>query len=270
MPKLIHMSDQMDITSLSVELNADPGSSPESVEETKTDAPIKEHKSIEELEEIVEKTDDHVPLKKFMEEKKARKEAEERAARAEQLAQEIEAERAHSRTRGTSNGTISDLAEKYDVSEEFIQDMLNVSYAVNREAIRKEIDEEYSPRLAEIDKIKSKEQQQQFDKQFNDLLNESLSDMPEFKDIIDKDDLKTWIKSGKYSKLTLPQLIEEKYGKFVAPGKKSLDSGYVQSREQNVPEPSNMTDQDWVNIENNPELKKKWQGSLEDRLRKYM
>lgn len=256
------MSEFEDIMSLSTEL---------SVEETAQETPVEteeapEGEPIETLEALSEKAEDRVPLKKYMEEKRARKELEEQA---QTLAQELERIRNSGANNYQVSYDLSELSEKHNVDEDVLRDIVEASYAINKDRLKAELESDINPKLAEFESMKQEKQKQNFENTFNKLLNESLSEMPEYADVIDKDDLKTWITSGRYSKLTLPQLIEQKYGKFVG-SKKSIDGGYTPGRESSLPNPENMTDKDWTNIENDPALKDKWKGSLEDRLRKFM
>lgn len=251
-----------DILSLSTELSVEETAQDthEEVDDTPQGEPI------ETLESLSEKAEDRVPLKKYMEEKRARKELEEQA---QTLAQELERIRNSGANNRQVSYDLSQLSEKHNVDEDVLRDIVEASYAINKDRLKAELENDINPKLAEFESMKQEKQKQNFENTFNSLLNESLEEMPEYSDIIDKDDLKAWITSGKYSKLTLPQLIEQKYGKFVG-SKKSIDGGYTPGRESVVPNPENMTDKDWANIENDPALKDKWKGSLEERLRKFM
>lgn len=255
------MSQFEDIMSLSTELSVE-----ETAQDISEDHDTPEGEPIESLEQLSEKAEDRVPLKKYMEEKRARKELEEQASA---LAEELQRLRNSGGTEREINYDLSRLSEKHDVSEDVLRDIVEASYLINKDRLKAELENDINPKLAEFEEMKRDKQKQSFEAKFNVLLKESLEEMPEYTDIIDKDDLKTWITSGQYSKLTLPQLIEQKYGKFVGT-KKSIDGGYTPGREPQVPSVENMTDKDWENIDNNPDLKNKWQGSLEDRLRKYM
>jgi len=256
------MSQFEDIMSLSTELSVEETAQDthEEVDDTPQGEPI------ETLESLSEKAEDRVPLKKYMEEKRARKETEEKF---QVIAQELERIRNSGASNREVNYDLSQLSEKHNVDEDVLRDIVEASYVINKDRLKAELENDINPKLAEFESMKQEKQKQNFENTFNKLLTESLTEMPEYSDVIDKEDLKTWIASGKYSKLTLPQLIEQKYGKFIG-SKKSIDGGYTPGREAVVPSPENMTDKDWVNIENDPALKDKWKGSLEDRLRKYM
>lgn len=257
------MSDIIDdIIGSSVELNTEKKEEkPEVKEEPKEEAP-----KISDLENLSEKTEDNVPLKKFMSEKNARREAE---AKAKELESEITKLRENPyKSNEDIKVDVKTLSEKHDISEEVLRDILQASYTLSKDKIKQELEAEFNPKLAELENIKRDKARESFETTFNKHLANTLKDMPEYANLVDEADLKDWVRSGKYSNITLPQLIENKYGKFVA-GKKTTES-YTPAKEVVVPEPEKMTDEDWVNIDKNPELKKKWQASLEDRLRKYM
>lgn len=258
---------EIDILNSSVELSTDTGSTPESKPEADVPKePVKEHTPIETLEDVAQKVDDRVPLKKYMEEKKSRQELE---TRADELAQELKRIKESGQSKSETNFDIDYLSEKHNIDQEVLKDIINATHSITKDSIRAELEEELGPRFQELDSIKKEKEKQNFESQFNKILKESIAEMPEYTGLVDEDDLKTWIRSGQYSKMTMPELIEKKYGRFVS-AKKSIDSGYTASREQPIPEPDKMTDDDWMNIDKNPELKKKWANSLEDRLKKYM
>lgn len=266
MPKLIMSTDNSSGAEINVPegfivedgLQAD--TQPVETEVQKDEVP---KETIEQLETLAEKTDDAIPLKKFMAEKNARREA-------EQKAKELESELTKLRTapKTETPASIKAISEKYDIGEDVLSDILNASYVMTKDKVREELEAEFNPKLAEFESIKRENSQKTFETKFNDALTDTLKDMPEYKDLIDTDDLKTWVKSGKYSKLNLSQLIEQKYGKFVQ-GKKTIEQGHS-AREVEVADVSNMTDADYQKLDSDPALKEKWAKSLPDRLRSIL
>lgn len=265
------MSD-LDITSLSTELSVEPKESKQTEspkEETVVEAKevaTKPEDTIEALESLSEKTEDAIPLKKYMVEKHARRDAEAKA-------KELEAELVKLRENPYKSNQdikvdVKTLSEKHNIDEEVLSDILNASYNMTKEKVKEELERELSPKLAEFEQIKKEKVKNEFETKFNSLLESSIKEMPEYADLIDKDDLKTWVKSGQYSKLSLPQLIEQKYGKFVG-AKKTIETSHA-AKQVDLPDVTQMTDQDYINLDKDPELKAKWKSSLEDRLRKYM
>jgi hypothetical protein len=261
MPKLI-----MDkILSSPVELNTDPSAEQPKEEIQKEVKPVEEvpQEKLVSLEEFAKSTNDAVPLAKYMSEKNARRDAEVKA-------KELETELTRLREAPTSevDVDVKSLSDKHGIDEEVLRDILNASYTMTKGKVREELEAELSPKLAEIEQIKRDKEVQTFENKFENILSDTIKSMPEYKDLIDKQDVKDWIKSGRYSKLTMAELIEQKYSKFVT-GKKSIENGQS-VKESVVPDVNNMTNEDYINLDKNPELKKKWAESLEDRLRNFM
>lgn len=254
-----------DITGLSVELNTEPT---EAVPTPEVVTPeVTEEETIGALEVLSQKTDDAVPLKKYMAEKNAKKELE---TRAKLLEQEI-AELRSNPTKSSSEIKldVKTLSDKHNIDEEVLSDILNASYKMTKDKVREELEQELNPKLAEFEAIKREKVQHDFETKFNGLLTKSLEEMPEYVNLVDKEDLKQWVRSGQYSKLSLPQLIEQKYGKFVV-GKKTIESGNS-SKEVEMPDTSKpLTDEQYLKLDTDPELRKNWANSLTERAKRMM
>jgi hypothetical protein len=261
MPKLI----MDEILSSPVELNTDPSAEQPKEEIQEEVKPVEEapQEKLESLEEVAKSTNDAVPLAKYMSEKNARRDAE---VKAKEL--ETEITRLREVPKSEVDVDVKSLSDKHGIDEEVLRDILNASYTMTKGKVREELEAELSPKLAEIEQIKREKEVQTFENKFENILSDTIKSMPEYKDLIDKEDVKDWIKSGRYSKLTMSELIEQKYSKFVT-GKKSIESGQS-IKESVVPDVSNMTDADYANLDKNPELRKKWAEGLEDRLRNLM
>lgn len=250
-----------EILSSSMELNVEP-----KVEESKIDTQPEPAETIEALEELSTKAEENVPLKKYMSEKNARRDAE---SRAKELESELTALRNSPKGEQEVKLDVRALSEKHNIDEEALRDILNASYSMTKDKVKAELEAELNPKLAEFEGMKREKEVQKFEQKFQTILSETLKEMPEYKDLVDQDDLKQWIRSGQYSKLSIPQLIEQKYGKFVT-GKKTIENSYVPNREQEVPDTLNMKDEDYARLETDPAFKKKWAEDLPNRLRKYM
>lgn len=254
------------LNSSSVELNTEKEVVKEEIKtEEKTPVENEPKETIAELETLAEKTDDAVPLKKYMAEKNAKREAD---AKIKELQSEL-ARMRQAPSETDNKVDLKSLSEKHNIDEEVLRDILNASYTMSKEKIKQELESEINPKLAEFETIKKEKQRQDFESKFDNHLSMVLKEMPEFTNLVDKEDLKAWIKSGQYSKLTLPQLIESKYGKFIS-GKKTIEPGYTPSRESDIPDVKNMSDEDYKRLETDPDFKKKWAEGLEERIRKFM
>lgn len=268
MPKLME-----EILSSSVELNTEKQIEPEKesiakVEETPKEETLKvPEETLEVLETLSEKSDDVVPLKKYMAEKNAKREAEHKA-------KDLEVEIAKLRENPYKSNQdikvdVQSLSEKHGIDAEVLQDILNASYNMTKEKVKAELEQEFTPKLAEFEQIKREKEKQDFESKFNNLVSQSLNEMPEYSDLVDKDDLKTWVKSGQYSKLTLPQLIEQKYGKFLV-GKKTIESSHA-SKQVEMPDTSKpLSDEQLLKLDTDPELRKKWAEGLTERMKRMM
>lgn len=267
MPKLIMSNDKSSGAEINVPegfivedgLQADPQPVVEEVE--KVDETPKE--TLEHLETLSEKTDDAIPLKKFMAEKNLRRDAENRIKELQ-----LELEKTRNAPKSQAPASIKAISEEYDINEDVLNAILNASYTMTKDKVREELEAEFNPKLAEFETIKRENSQKEFDTKFSNLLGDTLKEMPEYKDLIDAEDLKQWVKSGKYSKLNLPQLIEQKYSKFVQ-GKKTIEQGHS-AKEVEIADVSNMTNEDYMKLDSDPVLKKKWAEGLEDRLRSVL
>lgn len=263
-----------DIFSSAMELNTAPEENKveEKPEEVKTETeekpePEKPVETIESLEDLSEKAEETVPLKKYMVEKNSKRALEKQV---QDLQTEITRLQTSGMTASEVKIDVKELAKKYDMDEDALADILQASYNMSKERITKEIEDKLTPQLAEFEGMKKEKEKQAFELKFQTALDQTLNDMPEFKDLVDKEDLKTWIRSGKYSKLSLPQLIEQKYGKFVQ-GKKTIENNYNPTRESapiDISKP--LSDEEILRMDKDPELKKRWAQGLQDRLRNVL
>lgn len=265
------MDNINEILSSAVELNTAPEKTeekqPEAVEKVE-EQPKEQAPTLEELETLSEKTDEHVPLKKYMAEKNAKREAEDKAKVLESELQKLRENPYKSNE--DIKVDVKSLSEKHQIDEEVLADILKASYTLTKDKVKAELEQELAPTLKEIEHTKREKERQEFDSKFNSLLDQSLKEMPEYSELVDKDDLKDWVKSGQYSKLTLPELIEKKYGKFVT-GKKTLETSHAsKSIDTNIDKSKPLTDEQYLQLDSNPELKKEWAESLQERVRKYL
>lgn len=258
-----------DIISSTVELNTESTTEPtkEVVAEEPAKEEIKPQETLETLETLSEKSEEVVPLKKYMAEKNAKRDAEHKA-------KELEAEIAKLRENPYKSNQdikvdVQSLSEKHGIDAEVLSDILNASYNMTKEKVKAELEQEFTPKIAEFEQIKREKEKQDFESKFNNLVEQSLVEMPEYSNLVDKEDLKQWVKSGQYSKLTLPQLIEQKYGKFLV-GKKTIETSHA-SKQVELPDTSKpLTDEQYLKLDTDPELKKKWADSLIERAKRMI
>lgn len=232
------------------------------VESTQPDVDKGNIETLDSIAKLADKrTDESVPLRKYMDEKKAHKETE---ARAKELEAELEAIRNQPKSKETAYD-VKALSDKHGIDEEVLSDILNASYTMTKQKVREELESELSPKLAKLDAIENDKKAQDFNTKFENMVAETLNELPEYAGIIDKDDLKDWVLSGKYSKLSMAQLVEQKYSKFVT-GKKTLESSNP-SREQTTVDINNLTEADWARMDSDPSLRKQYNDNFEDRMK---
>ena len=267
MPKLIMEEILGSSVELSTEIKEEPKKEDTPTEEIPKEAPKAPEETLETLETLSEKSEDTVPLKKYMAEKHGKRAAEEKA-------QQLETEIAKLRENPYKSNTdvkldVKSLSEKHQIDEEVLSDILNASYNMTKEKVLQELEKEINPKLAELEGIKREREVKSFDEKLSNDVSRVLKDMPEYSDLVDKDDLKIWIKSGQYSKLTLPQLIEQKYSRFVT-GKKTIETSHA-SKQIEIPDTSKpLSDEQYMKLDTDPELRKEWSKGLLDRVRRAM
>ncbi len=220
----------------------------------------------EALEAEPKKDDDRVPLNKYMEEKRARRDAE---AQAETLQAEI----SKLKVAGMSgnmpitevNEQLRKLAEEHNVDETFLTKLVSTVRTATKSEIKEELEKDYNPKLAKLEQERKLEQAE---KKFDAIFSKSLKDMPEYDGVVNKEVIKALAFNPANGKKTLPQIIEEAYGSAIQ-GRKSIESSHP-SREAETPNIVNPTKEDWEKIEADPKAKEDWSKSTEQTLRQFM
>jgi hypothetical protein len=147
-----------------------------------------------------------VPEATFLEEKKARKEAERKLKELEDAGaskKEIKA-------------SLKEIAEKYDVDPDLMQSIVS---AVKSEADA-DIDEKISSRIKPIEE---KDKQEKIDKIFNEHYDKTLAEMPEYKNVANKTVIKSLTLDPANANKTFSQILEEAYGHLVKTTKKPIE-----------------------------------------------
>jgi len=231
------------------------------MEEVKKDAPAaKEGEENTKKQKEEETLDTFVPKEEPKSEqiaKDQRKRAEKAEAQAEALQMEI-AKLKKSAMEGAKpiaelNDELKALASEFNVDETFVSKLVSTVRAATKSEIKEELEKDYTPKFAKIDYDR---QVEQAEKKFEDLYSKSLSQMPEYGGLVNKDVIKTLAFNPANSKKTLPQIIEEIYGSAVK-GRKSIESTHA-SRDPEKANIVNPKDEDWDKIENDPQTRKEW------------
>lgn len=240
-----------------------PDNAEDKVKNPEDQADIEKLETLEDLDPS-KKTDEHVPLKKYMSEKAARKEAQEYADKLEQDIATLK-----SNMVGMSVGAVTDelkrMATEYNVDEAFLGKLMAVAKRVTKEEIKAELDQEYAPKLNKLEQEKVKEQAE---RKFNELLSKTLGELPEYKELVNPEIIKQLAFNPANAKKTLPQILDEVYGS-VAKTKKSIETSRP-GREPEAPDFARGSVEDFEKINASPEARKEWAKQTEENLRKYL
>lgn len=157
---------------------------------------------------------------------------------------------------------IKELAEKHNVDEDFITELV----ATIKHQTKSEVEETLSN---EMKPIKEKDRLEKIDRVFNEHFDKTISQMPEFDGIVNKDVIKTLSLDPANKNKTFQQLIETAYGHLVT-GRKTMETskpGQTRGEAGEVDFARAQKDTGYYQeIMNNPALKKKYNEGLTDRL----
>ncbi len=200
---------------------------------------------------------------------KAEREKADAESRATQLQEEITklktAGAMGDKSIGQVNDEIKRLAKEHNVDETFLAGLVSTVRAATKQEIREEMEKDFSPKLAKIENERSQEKMTQ---KFNELYDNTLKEMPEFKGIVNKEVIKSLAFNPENAKKTLPEIMEEAYGAAVT-GKKSMETSKG-GREPEVPNTKSPSKEDWDKIESDPRAKEEWSKNTEAQIKQYL
>lgn len=150
-----------------------------------------------------------VGLDKFLEEKKARKNA-------EKALKELQKSFDEGATKVEISEDIGAIAKKYDVDPKFLSEL---AQTIKTQA-EKEADEKVSNRIKPLEE---KERQQKIDTAFNKHFKIAIDSMPEYAKIVNPGVIKTLSLQPQNANKTFAQIIEETYSSALT-GKSTIDS----------------------------------------------
>lgn len=152
---------------------------------------------------------DTVGLDKFLELKRENKEF-------KKSIKDLEAKISEGATKQEVSADISALSEEYpDVDKNFLTKLA----ATIKAQVEKDTDEKLSSRLKPLEQ---KEKDEKIDSVFSTHFNLAMEKMPEFKDIINRDVIKTLSLDPRNKNKTFQQIIEETYGNALT-GKRTIE-----------------------------------------------
>lgn len=155
------------------------------------------------------------------------------------------------------NASIKQLAEEHNVDPEFLD-----KFAAS---VRSQLEDSFDERLRPLTE---KKQAKEREDKFTNLYNKTLAEMPEFGEVVNGEVIKQLAFNPANANKTLPQLLEETYGKFVV-GKKSIETTTPRGGGNVGPFDYNKAVKDtayFKEVMANPELKAKYN---EEMLKRY-
>lgn len=161
-------------------------------------------------------------------------------------------------TKKEISSDIKALADEHNVDPDFLQ-----KFAA---AIKKSTEEEIS---AKVKPFEEKERQEKINTLFEDHFKKAIEKMPEYKDVVNKDVIKTLSLNPANQNKTFTQIIEEAFGHLIK-GKKTLESSSPSGKEesQDVDFDKAVKDAKYFSeIMANPLLKEKYNKGLAERLK---
>lgn len=222
--------------------------------EEKPEVKEEESKTIEDLIGKEDEKDDRVPLKTFLETKKEKKALEKEIS-------DLKDQIAKGATKAEISSDLKSIAEKYDVDSNFLEELSTLIYS----KAKSEADEVLSAKLKPLE---AKERAEKIEKIFSENFSKVMEEMPEYKDVVNRDVIKELSLLPQNAKKTFQQIVEETYSKTVT-GKKTMETSTPRGGKEAAYDESKMVkDPKYFNeAMANPELKKKYNDGLVDRLK---
>ncbi len=225
----------------------------EETTEEKSEVETKESETIEDLLGKEEEKDDRVPLKTFLETKKEKKALEKEISN---LKEQIK----QGATKAEISSDLKGIAEKYDVDHNFLEELSTIIYSKAKSEANEVLNAKLKP-------LEAKERAERIEKVFSKNFDKVMEDMPEYKDIVNRDVIKELTLLPQNAKKTFHQIVEETYGKTVT-GKKTMETSTPRGGKEGSFDLDKMNDPAYFSeVMKNPELKKKYNETLADRLK---
>lgn len=151
-----------------------------------------------------------VGLDKFLSEKKARKDAEQKLQELQQRAQQ------ESMSSAEINLNLQSLADQYNIDPKFLSGLAK--------AIKEETNSEWEERISSTLKpFQEKEKQEKLDAAFDKGFKKAMENMPEFEGIVNPEVIKTLSLNPSNKDKTFRQLIEDTYSNALQ-GRKTVET----------------------------------------------
>jgi predicted transcriptional regulator len=203
-------------------------------------------------EEVKAKT---VPEAVFLEEKRERKELAKQVKELTELMKD-------GASKKEVSADVKDIAEEFGLTEQAVSKLI----AKVGEQTKAEYDKEIEAKLRPI---QEKERSESVEKTFNEHFDKLMEAMPEYKNIANKDVIKTLSLDPKNANKTFAKILEDSYGHLVT-GKKTLEKTQARGGVSDAPIDMKRMVHDmeyYKEVMANPELKKKYNDTASTRLR---
>jgi len=156
---------------------------------------------------------------------------------------------------------LREIAQRHDVDESFLEDFANAVRAKTKKEVEDEV-------LSAIQPIQEAENAKKIDEAFNVHFEKAMEAMPEYKDIVNKDVIKSLSLDPRNAHTTFTKIIEEAYG-HLATGKKTLETSTPGGSKDEITEIdySKINNPDYFKeVMSNPVLRKKYNENLQNRI----
>ena len=207
---------------------------------------------------VEERKPETVGLDKFLEIKKENKELKNQL---NDLARRIE--------EGDNKQDVADdieaLADEHDIDRKFLTKLVKTIES----NVEKKSEEKFNSRLAPLTESAK---QSKIDTAFKSAFEGTIEQMPEYKNIVNADVIKTLSLDPKNAKKTFSQLIEETYGNAIT-GKRTLETTKPGGGKEPVELDVNRAKQDpeyFKEVMASPKLRKEYNDGLLDRVSKFL
>ena len=160
------------------------------------------------------------------------------------------------------SGDIKSIADEFGLTEGAVEKLIRKVGEQTKAEYDKEIEAKLKP-------LQERERAESVDKTFNEHYDKLMEAMPEFKDIANKDVVKSLSLDPRNANKTFAKILEESYGHLVT-GKKTLEKTQTRGGNSDAPIDFNRAKKDmeyYKEIMASPESKAEYNKGLMDRLR---
>jgi hypothetical protein len=165
-------------------------------------------------------------------------------------------------TKKEVSSSIKAIAEKHSVSEEFLSELAS--------AIRAEADADIDERVnSKLKPLEAKDNAARIDKIFSENFDKTIDQMPEYKDIANRDVIKTLTLDPANANKTFAQIMEQAYGHLVQ-GKRTIDAAKPRGGKEPAEidfEKAQKNSTYFKEVMADPDLRKAYNSDLQKRLR---